>query len=280
MSLAVGPHGHAVLQVLPEGTTLPPLPHAAFLVVAAVAVGYGLVRATPAVGDAEVVALVPWMIAGAAANVLEQVGAIPAAARPLFGSPSVYLFVGIVAGAVWLVARAAERSVPRALAAGGSAVALVAVGAVLAEGFVRGSVDPVLPAVGLAAGAGLGWLVAQGLRATQPVVAEAGRAALLAVVAHGVDGVTTAVGVDLLGFGERTPLSRAVIEVGATLPTADLIGATWLFVVVKLVVAAGAVWLIAPAVREDEREGYLLLTVVAAVGLGPGVHNALLFTVA
>jgi uncharacterized membrane protein len=99
-------------------------------------------------------------------------------------------------------------------------------------------------------------------------------------MAHGVDGVTTAVGVDLLGFGERTPLSALILEAAAALPTAATLGTGWLFVLVKLTVAAVAVAAVAPTVAETDREGYALLAVVVAVGLGPGVHNALLFAVA
>jgi uncharacterized membrane protein len=101
----------------------------------------------------------------------------------------------------------------------------------------------------------------------------------LAVFGHALDGVSTAVGVDLLGFGERTPLSRAIIEFAATLPTEPYLGTVWLFVLVKLAVASGVVTLFADYVREDPSEGYALLGFVAAVGLGPGVHNLLLFTV-
>jgi uncharacterized membrane protein len=58
------------------------------------------------------------------------------------------------------------------------------------------------------------------------------------------------------------------------------LGVGWLFVLVKLLVAAGIVVLLADLVREDPVEGRLLLGFVAAVGLGPGVHNVLLFVVA
>ena len=108
----------------------------------------------------------------------------------------------------------------------------------------------------------------------------AGGVGALAVVAHALDGVSTAVGVDVLGFGERTPLSRVIIETAAALPTAEVLGAGWLFVVVKLAVACVVVVLLADLVEEDPREGSLLLGFVAAVGLGPGAHNLLLFAIA
>jgi uncharacterized membrane protein len=172
-----------------------------------------------------------------------------------------------------------ERPVPRELAAVGSLFALLAVGGVVGEGVARGGFAPTLPAAGLVGGAVLGWVTIRLVREIADGIGAAGRAGTLAVVAHGVDGLTTAVGVDLLGFSERTPLSRYVLEFAAGLPTADLLGSGWLFVLVKLAVAAVAVAAIAPTVRESDREGYLLLTLVTAVGLGPGVHNALLFAV-
>jgi uncharacterized membrane protein len=118
------------------------------------------------------------------------------------------------------------------------------------------------------------------LRRVAPGVEVAGAVGALAVVGHALDGVSTAVGIDVLGFGERTPLSRVIIEAAAALPTADAIGAGWLFVVVKLVVASVVVVLLADLMREDPREGSLLLGFVAAVGLGPGAHNLLLFAIA
>jgi uncharacterized membrane protein len=101
----------------------------------------------------------------------------------------------------------------------------------------------------------------------------------MVVFAHALDGASTAVGTDLLGAGERTPLSAAILEFAKTLPTADAIGAGWLFVLVKLALAVAVVNLFAGYVREDPRRAHLLLAVIVAVGLGPGVQNVLLFAV-
>ncbi|MCO8268932.1 DUF63 family protein, partial [Haloferax sp. AB510] len=116
--------------------------------------------------------------------------------------------------------------------------------------------------------------------ATRAEAAAAGSLGLLAIFGHALDALSTAVGIDVLGFGERTPLSRIILEAAAALPTAEVIGVGWLFVLVKLVVAGFVVALLADYVREDPTEGALLLGLVAAVGLGPGVHNLLLFAIA
>jgi len=118
------------------------------------------------------------------------------------------------------------------------------------------------------------------LRRLRPAAtATTGAVGLLALFGHTVDGVSTAVGVDVLGFGERTPLSRLILHAAETLPTAKLIGVGWLFVIVKMIVAGGVVVLFREYVADEPAEGYALLGFVAAVGLGPGVHNLLLFTV-
>ena len=112
-----------------------------------------------------------------------------------------------------------------------------------------------------------------------PICEATGAVGLLAVFGHALDGVSTAVGYDLLGFGEQTPLSRLIIEVGAGLPAPAILGDAWLFVVVKLLVGAAVVVAFDGYVREDPAEGYPLLGLVAAVGLGPGAHNVVLFAV-
>jgi len=67
------------------------------------------------------------------------------------------------------------------------------------------------------------------------------------------------------------------MEFAAHLPTEPYLGVGWLFVLVKVALVAVVVVLLADYVREVPGEGYLLLGLVAAVGLGPGVHNVLLF---
>jgi uncharacterized membrane protein len=58
-----------------------------------------------------------------------------------------------------------------------------------------------------------------------------------------------------------------------------VVGEGWVFLLVKLAVATLVVWLFAEYVRDRPAEGYLLLGLVAAVGLGPAAHNLLLFAI-
>ena len=268
--------------VLPEGFALPPLPYLLALVAGLVAVGVGATRRDPTIDGRHVLAFVPWILAGSCVHALYVVSALPPAVEPLGGTPAVYATIAVVGGLAWLAADAAldGETTPRALGLAGLAVFVLAFGSGLAVGLARGSLSPLWPAIALVVSLAVGAATWRLLERVAPRVRATGTVGALAIVAHAVDGVSTAVGIDVLGFGERTPLSRVIIDLGAQLPTADVIGAGWLFVVVKLVVASVVVVLLAELVREDPREGSLLLGFVAAVGLGPGAHNLLLFTIA
>lgn len=276
----------AVLQVLPEGSTLPAVPYLLALALAGLAVGAALWRRRPSVTERVVVAFAPWMVTGSGLYVLSQLDAAPAVVAPFLTSPSVYVSTAIVGGALWVIVASAPAdrwalpSTPGYLAAAGVLAAGATVGSVLAVGASSGALAPFWPGVGLAVSLVLADAAWSAVRQGWPTAEAAGKVGALCVFAQTLDGVSTAIGFDVLGFGEQSPVSRAVLEFAAGLPTDGLIGAGWLFVALKLVLGAGVVVLLADYAREEPAEGYLLLAVVAAVGLGPGVHNLLLFTVA
>jgi uncharacterized membrane protein len=270
-----------LLQLLPAGFSLPSLPYLLVLAVGLGGVGVAVRRRGPGFDGRHVVAVVPWILTGAAVHALYVVGALPAVVEPFGGTPAVYATLAVVAGAVWVAADAAvdPARVPRVLGGVGVAVVLPAAAATLAVGVARGTFAPAWPAAALVGGLAVGVAAWRLLVRLVPRAAVVGRAGVVAVVGHALDGVSTAVGVDVLGFGERTPLSRVIIEAAAALPTAGVVGSGWLFVLVKLVVVSVVVVLFADLMEEEPREGALLLGVVAAVGLGPGTHNLLLFAI-
>ena len=268
--------------VLPAGFGLPPLPYLAGLVGGVCVVAFLGYRRNPRVSDRVVVGFVPWMVAGATLHVLYVRGIAPPVVRPLLGTPAAYLTTGVLAGMAWLFAAGLDpipggRRTGRFLAGTGTVVALGALGWLwwvarpisLTWSLVALAVAGVLAA---AVWALLWWLRPEAL-------ITVGRTATVVIAGHAVDAVSTAVGVDVLGYGERTPASRALIDLAGMLPVPAAVGTTWLFVVVKLTVAALVVVLFADFVRERPSRGQLLLALVAAVGLGPGVHNLVLYAV-
>ncbi|MFO8114383.1 MAG: DUF63 family protein [Halorubrum sp.] len=263
---------------LPEGTTLPPAPYLVAVLLATGAVVAALRRAPPRVTDRHVLALAPWMALGSAAHVLYAVDALPPVLAPLAGSPTVYLTVGSLAGASWLaLASGPPDRVPPRLAVAGASLLGPVVGVALATGVSPAGAR--WSAVALAATAPIAAAVWVGLTRLRPEVAVTGGVGALAVFGHALDGVSTAVGTTHLGFGERTPVSRILLEFD-WIPAVPVLGEGWVFVLVKLAVASLVVWLFAEYVRDRPVEGFLLLGFVAAVGLGPAAHNLLLFTVA
>jgi uncharacterized membrane protein len=267
--------------VLPEGFALPPLAYLLPLLLAVGLVGWLLRRAEPTVSERTVVAFAPWMVVGAGFHVLYQVRAISESVAPLFGTPSVYLTTFVVAGVVWLVAIHLLRApAPRALASAGTAGVVLVVAAALWYGFTHAGLRLFWPFVGLVVAVlltGALWIATQWFYPDVAVIT--GAVGVLTLFGHALDSVSTAIGIDVLNATERTPISRTILEFAEVLPTADVIGVGWLFVLVKLAIAEFVVLLFADYVAEEPTEGYLLLGVVAAVGLGPGAHNLLLFAI-
>lgn len=262
--------------VLPAGSILPPLSYLLVLAGLTIAVGLGLWQASPQISERTVLGLVPWMSAGATLYVSYELAAVPGLLAPLASSPTVYLSVAIMAGAVWLGAIRVGKPPARWIAISGGLMTVVGtVGAVIG-GNRFAPIGPLLAVVVAAVVAGLLWWI---LRAWEPNVEVLGWAGTMLVFGHAVDAFTTAAGVVHLGFGERSPLARVFIDWGAGFAI-PVLGEAWLFVLVKLVLAAAVAWLLAPSARHRPREGFLLVTLVTAVGLGPGIHNAVLFAVA
>lgn len=270
--------------ILPTGFELPPLPVLTVVLVATLGIGYWLYRTGVAVTDRTILSFAPWIMVGSASYVCYQIGVWPAAIAPFFGSPIVYLTTFAIAGALWLVAMRTDDEY-RVLAGGGFVALSIPIALALRYGTENGDLTLLWPLVGLVAGillTGVTWWALARVRPT--VVETTAGVGGLAILGHALDATSTTVGVDILGFGEQTPLSAAVMHAAAIGQEVVFggvpLGVGWLFVLVKLLVAAGVVTLLADLVREDPTEGRLLLGFVAAVGLGPGVHNVLLFIVA
>lgn len=262
--------------VLPAGTTLPPAPYLIGLLVAILGTAGVLIRAAPEIREGTVLALSTWMVAGGTWYVVYERGLAPPWIDPLLSSPSVYGLAFVGAGLTWYVALRTGGDHATALAVTGVLGAVVAGTATLIAAETLAPLQPLAATIGSVVLAAVLWWL---LRAWEPRVEVLGWAGVLTVFAHALDSLTTVLGVLHLGFVERTPLSRLLLELGAGVPL-PVLGAGWLFVVVKLTLGVGVAWLLAPMVREDPTQGFLLLIVVIAVGLGPGVHNVLLFTVA
>lgn len=268
------------MALLPSGFALPALPYLLAILALVGVTAAALYVTRPEVTQAAVVAFAPWMVTGAAGYALYQVEILPPSVAPFFGSPAVYLTTFAIAGVVWALGARYDFLAPVLLSSVGVVMMAGVILLALAVGAERGTLSMTWPLVSLLVAAGLTGVAWTAARRLSVSVGDTGLVGLLVVFGHALDGVSTAVGADVLGFGEQSPLSRVILDVGRSLPTAELLGAGWLFVVVKLGLALLVVHLLGDLVREEPRTGYVTLGVVAAVGLGPGAHNVILFAIA
>ncbi len=268
------------------GFVVPDPIYVAVLALTAVGVTLVLYLMQTPVTNRTVVALAPWMVTGSALHVLWRLEAFPSVVAPLFSSPSVYVTTYVAAALVWVASRGLayanpqSPSISRRLGSIGLGAAVTFISFVIWNGIQQETLALFWPVIAFAA-AGVVAAVAWALFAIKfsEAAGVTGAAGALVVYAHALDGVSTAVAVDVLQLGESMVLSRAILEFAAMLPTAEYVGVGWLFVLVKLLLAAVVVVLFRSYVREDPVQGRLLLAFVAAVGLGPGAHNLLLFVV-
>lgn len=221
---------------------------------------------------AAVFAWTPWVGTAAAASVYADGGQ-----GTVFGMEPTGISVVILAlTAVAWVALTAEFDLDRAtrlFVGGGAGVLFVLVGYGAATA---------TPAV-------LGWLALATLLAgvfaaiawrrladtTLPTSAQS--LGTFVVFAQALDGTTTAVGIDVLGYGEQSPLSAAILTAAAEWPLATHLGAGWVFVTIKVLLAFAFVTVLLGD-RAPSWRSAALLGLTAFVGLGPAVHNVVLFT--
>jgi len=272
--------------VLPSGFGLPPLPYLVVLVGGVVLIAALLVALEPPVDQRTVVALAPWMALGGALHALNQppIELYDAALAPLFGTPSVYLTTFNIMGTVWLllsfvgVRMGHDENIPRNLGLVGTGILTVVLLLSAVTALRSDLIDPVWAPLAVLLSlfvAAITVLVVALWRT--PLVIRARYAAPTVIFAHVFDGISTAIGTDVIGVGERSPVPRAIMDFAAGLPTASTIGSGWLFVLVKLVVAVAVVVLMDDYLKDDPVEASLVLSVVAAVGLGPATNNVVLF---
>lgn len=239
-----------------------------------------------------VLSFIPWVISGSILHVFWQLGKIqqrqlyPEPIEALFSAPAVYLTTFIVLGAIWTLSAIIVPSYDRSdriatyMLATGVGVLIPLLGLVVWQGRdpQLAPMEPIWPVLGLILSIVLTFIIYIGIGAWRTyVIAQARSVGAFVLFAHTFDGVTTAIGVDVLGGGERSALPAAILDFAAGLPVADTIGVGWLFVLVKVSLASAIVILFADYLDEEPAQANLLLALIAIVGLGPAVNNFFLF---
>lgn len=229
-------------------------------------------------------AFTPWMVTGAATHALYTVDAYPEWADPLFEPIAVYFTVFTAAGMVWAYMTTASTISGEGnydaqyVAAAGLGATLVSAGFVLAQ--AQGAdLSRVLPSFGglvaaLVVGGGAYLLVGYFY---SKVFVHTGILGWLVVFGHSLDGVMTAVAADVFGLPPLYAAGARLYDYAGTLPVPESVGQGWLVVLAKVALALVVVSVVASLRSRrvfDDRDAvaYLVLTLVAAYGLGPGIH--------
>jgi uncharacterized membrane protein len=254
-------------------------------VLLAILVAASLLTIEVSVSQRVILASVPWFVVGAGAHVLYTTGAYDPWAEYFFGPLSVYFTTFVAAGMVWgMMALSADisggdRRGAQYLAAAGLGATIV-VGSVALSSGIGASASRIYPTFGGMVGAlVLAGVAYVGLNVLYPkAMVHTGAVGFFLVFGQVLDATMTALSVDLFGATPSAPVARQVLPVATDLPTADAFGVGWSLVLLKLVAAllfVSAVGYLLSTDRFRDRPGpaYLLLGLVIAVGLGPGVHH-------
>jgi uncharacterized membrane protein len=254
-------------------------------------------------------ALTPFMFFGGALRVVEDANnaALEAGvenllsypANTLIISPVIYFTVFAVTLAVLVAGVALDRrevveSYHR-FVFGAGIVALLATTGFLFW-FVPTEIAPEIPGVGLyplmtivtlVLAAVLSVVIYAGAERYAPVINEGtGRAGLVVLFGHAVDGVANVLSADWLDYvgvpveyGSKHPINRIIVDITQSVQPEWLsaaIGTSWPFLAVKLVAATAVIYVFDRRIFEESpRYAVLLLIAILAVGLGPGSRDML-----
>ena len=247
--------------------------------------------------------LVPFMLFGGALRVVEDANnslADTAGTEQIIGypintliiSPLIYftvffLTLAALLGSVWLSRRDVVGSYPPVLGAIGTALFVVTFSGLVVVSVLEESVRQypafLLVTVGLATGIAyaLYWLAD---RFAPEINSGTGYIGLVVLWAHAIDGVANVLASDWwdtfglpIHYVPKHPANATIISVTETVVPASVtsvIGTSWPFLLVKMVVALGIVWLFNDEfLDENPRYSIVLLMAIAAVGLGPGTRD-------
>ncbi|MFB6150939.1 MAG: DUF63 family protein [Haloarculaceae archaeon] len=252
--------------------------------------------------------LVPFMLFGGALRVVEDAtDAAPAGVDPFISYPwNTLLISPIIYVTVFAVTLAALLASVRLASAGyvedkfhamsaiGAGVLGLTVAFLFRMSMTVDYVDfyPQILVVDLVLASALAYGIYAAIEEYRPEInAGTGKIGLVILWAHAIDGVANVVAADwttALGhpftYGAKHPANRIIVGLTESILPASLasaIGTSWPFLLVKLVVAFGIVWLFDEAFfDESPRWALLLVVAAAAVGLGPGTRDMIRVTFA
>lgn len=247
----------------------------------------------PRLSRRAVVALVPWMFAGAGLSVLAGAAEYPARFEPVVSGVGAYLTTYVIVCLAWFALLQLRRpkdpmrsGIPSVIGAMGIGTGVVIVGSLLLHAGTISETQIFWLAVTPIAAAAIAGVVLLLLGLWYPeAAAYTGAVGGLVVFGHALSAIATAVAV-VSGSGGHTSLSWAVLNLVASVGAAGLVGLdqqllwAWGFVWTKLLIALVAVIALTAYSRAHPDRGNLVLGVIGAVGVVGGATALLSMVVA
>lgn len=273
---------------------VPDLPYLAAISIVILIVSVLMYAIRPPVTQPIILAIVPWIMNGAMLHVFYQLHTVaaepllPPVIAPIFSAPTVYFTTFSMLALIWMIgsmivpSTERHRKVATYIWTTGTGIAIPLFVLLIWQGLGPAfGLKPIYPILGLIISLALTFVIyiTIGMWRTY-IIAETRYVGALVVFAHVFDAVTTAIGVEVLDTGERTVIPRMIMDFAADLPTAEMLGEAWLFVLVKIVLASAIVILFADYVHEKPAEGNFMFGIIIAAGLGPAVNNFFIYLLA
>lgn len=247
----------------------------------------------PQLSRRAIVALVPWMVAGAGLSVLAAVTEYPARVEPAVSGVGAYLTTYVIVCLTWFALLQLKRSggatgagVPTVLGAMGVGTGVVIVSSLFLHAGALSNIQIFWLAVAPIAAAAIAGVVLLLLGLWYPeAAAYTGAVGGLVVFGHALSAIATTVAV-VSGPGGHSTLSWAVLNLVATVGAAGRIGLdqellwAWGFVWTKILIALVAVIALSAYSRSHPDRGNLVLGAVGAVGVVGGTTVLLSMVVA
>ncbi|MFL2521396.1 MAG: DUF63 family protein [Halobacteriales archaeon] len=271
-----------MLDILPSDFGIPSAPYLIGILICAGIIAMVLWKCEIRIDEDIIISLIPWMAFGAGLRVvgvmgLKEYGKLESISF-LLGNPTVYITTFVILGCVWSVVLLLKRDqIAEKILMGSGLIGFGTTMVVLSR---EGWTNPAWSIVGLVVALVVSILVWEAVKRKSAEIPKVlGSTGLLVIIGQTLDGTSTAIGIDILNFKEQTPISQMILDIGASLPVANIIGVSWLFVCVKIVLAIALVFLFVDYTKEKPLYARILLIVMIAIGIGPGMHNLILYSV-
>lgn len=266
-------------------------PKSVFLYGAVIVVSLLLYIERPRIDRWTVLSLVPWMIAAGTIPILATMGEYPDTVRPLLEPSKAYLSTYLILGLAWFgmieltVDPDARQLLPDYLGSMGIGMATVLIALVLLKG-EPASIDQLGWSVLVLFGVALFSVATVFLLGYWYVDAptRTGGVGMLAVFGQTLDGVTRSIGIEIFDTASHSVLSWHVMDLVAIAqpgvqPPEFAFSWSVTYVWLKIALAVFAVILLAQHVHRRPGRVYLVLGVIAALGLTAGMTNLLLIAI-